>query len=525
MPNADRLLKTCINTGTPQTGIHVQVGDMDLTIDISALHHKNKITGAICSFIPRPQFEKSAKNLESYRNLDILFKTIFEASHDGINVFDDKGKLVHINRASERLNGVEGSSLLGKHYNEMIKMGVIDRSVVPEIFKTRKQASLMCKVKSNKTLLATGTPAFDETGDISFVVLNLRDMTELNQIMEALEYSRMEVEKYKTELSALSLPELTDMDIVAESESYRNTIQTAAKLAQMDVSEVLILGESGVGKGLMAKFIHKSSNRNQKPFIQINCAALPEQLLEAELFGYEKGAFTGASSKGKIGLFEAAHEGTIFLDEIGELPFSVQAKLLKYLDDQQVMRLGSVKYKQLDCMVLVATNRVLEDLVKEGKFRGDLYHRLNAFTICPPPLRERTEDIFEMTRRFLAKFNAEFNQKKRITEKGVEILLQHDFPGNVRELINVIKKAVVLSEEDTIDDIIQKTIELSEGVPPRVEDPRNISSTLTDALLNTEKTYLQTALNKCKSLESLSKEIGTSRTTAFRKMKKHGLSF
>ena len=268
----------------------------------------------------------------------------------------------------------------------------------------------------------------------------------------------MVTEKYKQEITELSMLELKKNDICAESEEMRQVIKVAFKIAKIGVSYILILGETGTGKNLMAKFLHKNSQRMNKPFVQINCAALPETLLEAELFGYEKGAFTGAKDEGKIGLFELAHEGTIFLDEIGELPFSVQAKLLKYLDDNEVMRLGGVKPKKVDCMVISATNRDLESLTKKDKFREDLLYRLNTFTIQIPPLKERPEDIFELTKHYLQVYNKEFKQEKRISADVMQVLQSYPFTGNVRELKNIIKKAVVLSDEANLDDVFLKSL-------------------------------------------------------------------
>jgi len=237
--------------------------------------------------------------------------------------------------------------------------------VTLEVLETKRQVSVIQEIKrTKKILLATGTPAFDDEGNIFLVVVNERDMTQLNAIQKQLEQSRMVTEKYKNKLAEISLLELKDQEIVAEDKKMRQVMYLALKLAHLSASDILILGESGTGKGLLAKFIHKNSNRNKKPFIQINCATLPENLLEAELFGYEKGAFTGARQEGKAGLFELAHEGTLFLDEIGDLPHSLQAKLLKYLDDHEVMRLGGLKSKKIDCTIIAATNRDLEGLVQ-----------------------------------------------------------------------------------------------------------------------------------------------------------------
>ncbi|MEJ2024996.1 MAG: sigma 54-interacting transcriptional regulator, partial [Deltaproteobacteria bacterium] len=216
----------------------------------------------------------------------------------------------------------------------------------------------------------------------------------------------------------------------------KKIVRTALKLAHMDASNIMILGESGTGKGLLAKFIHKNSKRANKPFIQINCASLPENILEAELFGYEKGAFTGAKMEGKPGLIELSNQGTLFLDEIGEMSSGIQAKLLKYLDDHEVRRLGSVRTRKIDCKILAATNQDLETLLDRKKFRKDLYYRLNAITLTMPPLRERPEDIFHLVQDSLFHYNKKYKMKKTINPLTLTILQSYDFPGNVREWNN-----------------------------------------------------------------------------------------
>jgi len=372
-------------------------------------------------------------------------------------------------------------------------------------------------------LLATGTPAFDDEGNIFLVVVNERDMTQLNAIQKQLEQSRMVTEKYKNKLAELSLLELKDQEIVAEDKKMRQVLHLALKLAHLSASDILILGESGTGKGLLAKFIHKNSNRSKKPFIQINCAALPENLLEAELFGYEKGAFTGARQEGKAGLFELAHEGTLFLDEIGDLPHSLQAKLLKYLDDHEVMRLGGLKSKKIDCTVIAATNRDLEGLVQQKRFRRDLFFRLNTFTIRIPPLRERTDDIFELVNFYMQKYGKTYRLNRRISPDALKVLQAYPFPGNVRELKNILKKAVVMSENESVDEMINQSLSVDAGhcVTPSVHAHQGKG--MTDQIFDAEKEILQNAMTRCKSTRQMARYLKISQPTVVRKLKKHRL--
>ena len=235
-------------------------------------------------------------------------------------------------------------------------------------------------------------------------MVNERDVTNLTALQERLEQSIMMTKKFKETLIERNLLDLDSQGIVTESNEMRQVINLALKIAQIGTSYIMIVGESGTGKGLLAKFIHQNGNRRNKPFLQINCSSIPENLLEAELFGHEKGAFTGAGQK-RTGRFEAAHEGTLFLDEIGDTPLPIQAKLLKFLDDHQLIRVGGTKSREIDSIVIAATNRNIEKLIEDGHFRRDFFYRLSAFNIKIPPLRERPEDLFALIKYFLEEYN------------------------------------------------------------------------------------------------------------------------
>jgi transcriptional regulator with PAS, ATPase and Fis domain len=303
-----------------------------------------------------------------------------------------------------------------------------------------------------------------------------------------------------------------------------HVLNAAFKFAHFDISNILILGESGTGKGLLAKFIHKTSNRAKRPFIHINCGALPESLLEAELFGYERGAFTDAREQGKVGLFELAHEGTLFLDEIGDLPMPLQAKILKYLDDYEVMRLGGTKFRKIDCTIITATNRDLESLTKMGDFRKDLFYRLNTFPIRIPPLRERPEDIFELANYFLEKYNKVYKLKKRITQGSLKALQSYPFPGNVRELESIIKQALVMSGKNELNLFIMRSLDAGLEKETSSVSEKKHQLSLTEKVLNVERGILKNAMVVCKSTREMASYLRISQPTIVRKMKKYGLS-
>ena len=514
----------CLKTGTSKWGHHVIGEKLDMVLHITLIRKGIKIDGTVCNFQDMKQLKISPDELESSSYLNQQLKTIFKASHDGIWVCDGHGKVIDINEASEKLNGIHAKHIIGKNVTDLVNGGLFDRSVTLEVLETKRQVSVIQEIKrTKKILLATGTPAFDDEGNIFLVVVNERDMTQLNAIQKQLEQSRMVTEKYKDKLAELSLLELKDQEIVAEDKKMRQVLHLALKLAHLSASDILILGESGTGKGLLAKFIHKNSNRSKKPFIQINCAALPENLLEAELFGYEKGAFTGARQEGKAGLFELAHEGTLFLDEIGDLPHSLQAKLLKYLDDHEIMRLGGLKSKKIDCTIIAATNRDLEGLVQQRRFRRDLFFRLNTFTIRIPPLRERTDDIFELVSFYMQKYGKAYRLNRRISPDALKALQAYPFPGNVRELKNILKKAVVMSEHESVDEMINQSLSADAGhcVTPSIHAHQGKG--MTDQIFDVEKEILQNAMTHCKSTREMARYLKISQPTVVRKLKKHRL--
>ena len=416
--------------------------------------------------------------------------------------------------------------MINKNVVKLAESGIIDRTLTPEVLTSKRPVNMLQYIeKTGKYILSTGTPAFDENGNVFLVVVNERDMTRLNELLEQLNQTRLVSNKYKDKLTELSMLELKKQEIIAESEEMRQVLRVALKLAQMEASNILVQGESGTGKGLLAKFIHRNSPRHNKPFIQINCATIPENLLEAELFGYEKGAFTGAHQRGKAGLFELAHGGTFFLDEIGDIPYVVQAKLLKCLEDHEIMHLGGLKPIQINCMIIVADNQDLATLVKQKKFREDLYYRLNAFSIKIPSLRERPDDTFDLANYFLHKYNETYKSNKQLSYSAIEMLQAYPFPGNVRELKNLIKKAVVLGEDLYLDEFIHKSLGYETSEEIKTAANRTVSpSILAVKLKETESKMLKTAFMQCKSTREIARYLGISQPSVVRKLRKYGIS-
>jgi transcriptional regulator with PAS, ATPase and Fis domain len=298
-------------------------------------------------------------------------------------------------------------------------------------------------------------------------------------------------------------------------------MEKAVRLSQVDTT-ILLQGEAGVGKGYFANLIHNSSPRKDKPFIRVDAGAIPEQLIESELFGYEGGAFTGALNKGKPGYFEIAEEGTLFLDEIAEIPLQIQVKLLRFLENSQIVRVGDTTTKTINTRVIAATNKRLDNMVEEGRFRKDLFFRLNVIPLTIPPLRERVEDIPPLIYYFLKKFNQKYSTQKAIFPQALECLCSYSFPGNIRELSNLIEQLVVLLPGDKID---------IEDIPSHIRTGYNKGKNtllthgwnLQETVAEIEKDLIMRAIENFGSQRKAAGPLGIDHSTLSRKIKKYGL--
>ena len=515
----------CLQGGMSFMSQLIEVAQGQLVVNVNPVLRDQKIVGAILNLRASDAYEASARKSVSYKELNRQLNAIIGASSDGIWVCDAKGFVVTINSASERLNGIKAKDVIGKNVTELLDNKSFDQLVTPKVIATGKQQTIVQHInKTNRVLLCTGTPARDENGNIELIVLNERDMTELENLRIKYEQNQKITEKYKEELSGRALRELKDNSIIAESIPMKQILQKSLKLAHIGASNILILGASGTGKGLLAKFIHKNSNRRENPFVEINCAAIPENLLEAELFGFEKGAFTGAAEIGKVGLIELAQGGTLFLDEIGDMPINLQTKLLKYLDDKQFRRLGGTKSIHVECATISATNRDLQDRVKNNLFREDLYYRLSSFTLEIPSLCDRRDDIPKLVHFYLDKYNKKYNRSSHISARLVAHLQNYSFPGNVRELKSLIENGVVLSEDASLDRYfanIEKNRNSLHSVfgLPESSKPIDLAETLDEV----EKQLLLRAKQHCETTRQMSTYLNICQSTVVRKLQKHGL--
>jgi transcriptional regulator with PAS, ATPase and Fis domain len=377
---------------------------------------------------------------------------------------------------------------------------------------------------AGKKLVVTGSPVFDEGGTLIRVVVNERDVTEIEALQRQLEEQEAIKDKFRYQLLEMQSLEIESRRVIAKSPSMLKVLRQALKVSTVD-SSVLILGESGVGKGLIADLIHKYSSRAGKPLLKINCGAIPVSLVEAELFGYEKGAFTGAQVTGKPGYFELADGGTLLLDEIAELPLSSQVKLLRFLEDGHVMRVGGTKNLKMDVRILAATNRNLEAMVEKGEFRLDLYYRLNVIPIRVPPVRERKECILPLLRHYIDSFAEKHGVRKRLSRAASDALLAYPYPGNVRELVNLCERLVVMTDTESID-----LMDLPGDVvrPPGGNGPAGGGwpgqVTLKEALESVERSLLLEGRERYGNQTRMAAALGINQSTIARKLKRYGIA-
>ena len=463
--------------------------------------------------------------LEKSKHMIEELEGILESSFDGILVTDVEGNVLLVNKSYERITAIKKEELYGKNMRDLINPVWMKNSVVFLVIKEKKPISLPHTTRENKNIIVTGTPVFGKDGEVKEVVVNARDISEIYELREELLKAKEMEKLYFNNFNDSTLIKGKGRSVVVVSEAIKEVFTLASKVSNFDAT-VLIEGESGSGKEEIAKYIHNKSLRKDKALVAINCGAIPEQLLESELFGYEKGAFTGASREGKIGLYEAADGGTLFLDEIGEMPMSLQVKLLRVLETGEINRVGSIKTVPVDVRVIAATNKNLEEKIKKHEFREDLFYRLNVIQIKVPPLRDRIEDIAPLALHFLQMFNAKYGQNKKLTYEVVKELEDYTWAGNIRQLKNMIENMVVVSNNEylQLNDLPwhKDSDHGSKNAGGHRDDPDIIP--LEKAVELTEKRLLQKAKEKYKSTRKIAHALEVDQSTVARKMKKYGLT-
>lgn len=445
-----------------------------------------------------------------------LLPFFMEELLDELCIMDRQGVVRWVSQSWLQMHKVSAADVIGVSAARLEKLGVFKPSVTLEVLRKKRRLEMVQYNREGERILVSGVPIFDRTGEIMWVIsYSSWDVTSFTALKNKYIALKDLLEQYSAEVEALRSQSMEIPDLVADSPQMKKLLELLRRVADKDIS-LLITGETGVGKSLFAKTVHRMSKRSKGPFIEINCGAIPENLLESELFGYKKGAFTGANREGKVGLIELANHGTLFLDEIGEMPLSLQVKLLRTLQEKVITRLGDTASVKVDFRLIAATNKDLKKMVGEDTFRIDLYYRISGVPILIPPIRERPEDLESMIHTFLFNLNKKYQTKKILSPQAQQMLMSYGWPGNVRELENVLEQIVVTAGEDYITPVHMPG-ELI--LNPDVMTESSLG--LREAMERYEGKIIMSAYEKYKSTVGVSKALNISQPTAARKISKY----
>lgn len=438
-------------------------------------------------------------------NFDTFF-SIIDNMYDEILIYDGNYNIVYINQAAKRHYCCSPESMIGKSFFDFVNADWWEPSILPIVYKEKKALAIKQKTYTNSELLTIAVPLFDENNEIKYVVMNVRDVVN-------------DIDLYNPHYISSSYKVDNRLVPIAESEEMKKVLELVNRISKVDATCILT-GESGTGKSMIAKYMHSISPRKDNPFINVNCASIPDELFESELFGYTKGSFTGANPNGKKGLLEVADTGTIFLDEISELSLATQAKLLNALQDKEFFPIGSNKPVQVDVRIIAATNKNLKNMVDIGTFREDLFYRINVIDIYIPPLRKRRQDIPHLINNFLAFFCNKYGVTRQLTQSAIDVLTNYEWKGNVRELRHLIERLVV-----TVDSIIIDVTQLPNnifGIIDYISSPiSDTDSTFEEKLERYESYLVQDAYQKCGSSRKLAEYLSISQTKANNLIRKY----
>ena len=504
-------------------GLPYAWGKSSLLVSRSPILGPEGVVGGVSVFHDASEMVAVQKQLEELRKLNDELSSLIESSHDGV-IITDHERILKVNASFGRISGLAPETLENRRVEDLDASRHVCLASVQEIFRLvrhhRKSMTVLRRLRKGNEIYVTGSPVFDSQGQVAKLVMNIRDVTELMRLEDQI---RRLSAAYLVQPIVCQPMEALGEEVVAESRAMRNLLDLVMRVSKVD-STVLLEGESGVGKDVLARVIHSLSSRHRGPFVAVNCGAIPENLLESEFFGYEKGAFTGAGREGKPGLFEQAHGGVLFLDEVGELPLALQVKLLKVIQDQKCQRLGGTRPVETDVRILAATNRRLRDLVAQGSFRQDLFYRLYVVPIHVPPLRERREDILPLALMFLRHFNQKYEVSRTLGHELLRVLEAYSWPGNVRELRNVVERLVV-----TADSEILEPRHLPESICPSREISQN--SVCLDGVMDlklakekVEREMIAHALATSANTREAARLLGIDHSTVVRKAQRYGLT-
>lgn len=446
--------------------------------------------------------------------VEAYFDSILDLIDDGIYITDRSGKTLKANKAYEEHSGNKREETVGKNVQEIIKEKIFDVALNPEVIKTGKAIhNVIQRNRKGKKVFLNANPVFDESGRVVMCVTFVRDISVLSDLREQIARQ----EKIINEYQQMGKENQRKLDYMFQSEEMKEVYKFVEKIANTDVN-VLIQGETGVGKDILSQRIHERSLRSDQVYFKVDCASIPENLIESELFGYAPGAFSGANTKGRAGFFEVANKGTLFLDEIGELSLFMQSRLLRVLQDKEIMRIGSNDIQKVDVRIISATNRNLEQAVRDGGFRKDLYFRLCGAVLTVPPLRESQSDIIPLANYFLDRFNIKYHKNIRFSKEVEEAFLHHGWPGNIRQMENLIQNLVILE-----DKIIMGVTNLPGDFQVDKSDIDSADKSIYELIEDFERSLVKNALDKYGSISKAAKVLKVDRTTIFRKAKKYNL--
>lgn len=515
-------LEKVLRTGQPVVNVKQKINHTTIITNRSPIVVNNEVIGAVATFKDITDIEKLSATLESTKETKKRLSNILENANDGICMVDPKGVITYSNPRFAEICKKEPSDLI----HQKIQTLTMDEKVLKALMKKETTRDLITKLEDNRKILSNISPIKVQSKFKGNVWL-ITEITALKKVMQDLDYAEQKIKEYQEVLIEKTQEGIDEAfgTVIGRSKPMERVLKLSTKAAKTSMT-VLVRGESGTGKELIAKSIWQASPRKAQPFIGINCAAIPENLLESELFGHERGSFTGANRQ-KIGKFELADGGVLFLDEIGDLSLSLQVKLLRVLQEKELQRVGGNEKIPIDVRIITATNQNLEKLIEEKKFRLDLYYRLNVIPINLPALRERKEDISDLVNYFLDKtFEAEDMKPKGLTNRCLAMLRNYHWPGNIRELENIIKRMIVFSEskELTGNDIPNYIKEaLGEVIEPINDEMSIITEEKIYSMEEYEKVIIEKALNKYESFNRTGKALGLSHRTVARKARKYGI--
>lgn len=531
LPPSGLLERIHIDENFKSVGITENISFFPGDIDGITVIEKYEDTGEYLGFIKNADYiealtRQQELEVDKLRNevsdLNFELESILEHSQDGICLENHDTVILRYNSSIEHIEGRERKNIIGKRAVDLVREGVWDYAIGKKVLESGKVVKDIQVLKGNKKVASTGVPLY-RGNQIHRILITVRDITRMQELEDELLRSRQLCTEYRQELNKLTRKSQMESEFIIRSPAMRKITETVENVAGVD-STVLIQGESGVGKGVIARRIHSLSHRHDKPFVTIDCGAIPYSLLETELFGYEKGAFTGALNRTKIGIIEEADSGTLFIDEIGELPLDLQVKLLQVLQNHEIKRVGSNDNIRVNIRVIAATNRRLDKLVQKGEFRKDLYYRLNVIPLTIPSLRKRKEDIVPLILHALARYNRQYNREKTIHQAALSVLENYQWPGNVRELENIIERLVVTTTDEMIG--VEDLPEPVKRIKPLTGEvhTRRVIGSYHDIMDETERILLADVMKASNSMSEMANTLGIDKSTVSRKMKKHGLA-